>query len=95
MNIKKINTLLEQYKSLDLDMAIMKKEKELVKQKLKAILDENGMNSFTIGEFKISSSEYSRVMYIKKSLEKYVDEDILNKCSKVINMERTTISYEK
>ena len=95
MNTKTLNKLLEQYKSVDLEMAILNKQKELIKQKLKTRLEEESMDSLALGEFKVSLSSYERIMYIKKSLEKYVDSKILEKCKKTINVERTTVSYEK
>jgi tripartite-type tricarboxylate transporter receptor subunit TctC len=92
---KKLSTLLEEYKEVDLQMAILAKQKDLLKTQVKNRLEEQKLDSFEENGYKATRYETERVMYIKKSLEEYVDQSLLNKCKKVIKSEMLKISYEK
>lgn len=95
MTTKTINSLLKQYKEIDLQFSALSKEKESLKKRIEKILEKNDESNYSYSEFKVSRYSTTREMFIKKSLEKFVDEKILNKCKKVISYEQTRISYGK
>ena len=92
---KKLSTLLEEYKQIDLQMAILAKQKDLIKTQVKNRLEEQQLDSFEEDGYKATRYSTERVMYIKKNLEELVDPKLLNRCKKVIKSEMLKISYEK
>jgi tripartite-type tricarboxylate transporter receptor subunit TctC len=92
---KKLLTLLEEYKQIDLQLSILIKQKDLIKTQIKNRLEEKQLDSFEENGYKATKYEVERVMYIKKELENLVDSKILNRCKKIIKSENIKISYEK
>lgn len=95
MNTKNFNKLLEQYKQIDLDMAILIKQKDLLKTQIKTKLEESSLDSYEFSGIKATKFETTRLMYIKAELDKFVDPKILKKCSKSITSQILKVSYEK
>jgi hypothetical protein len=95
MNTKNLQKLLEEYKKIDLDLAILTKQKELVKTKVAGELKEEGLDSLQIDDFSVSVSKFDKVMYLKAKLQEFVPPEVLKKCSKTISVETTRISYKK
>lgn len=92
---KKLFTLLEEYKQVDLQMAILTKQKDLIKTQVKNRLEEQNLDSFEENGYKATRFETTRTMYIKAELDKFIDPQILKKCSKSITSKMLKISYEK
>jgi hypothetical protein len=92
---KKLSTLLEEYKKVDLQIAILAKQKDLLKTQVKNRLEEQNLDSFEENGYKATKFETTRLMYIKAELEKAIDPAILKKCSKSITSQMLKITYEK
>lgn len=95
MNTKILNGWLEEYKKIDLDIAILNKQKNILKDKIKNNMLENNADSYSFNEYKASVYDVSRVMYLKEKLQEYVEPEVLKRCSKTIKMTNIRISYEK
>lgn len=95
MKTQKLNKLLIKYKKIDLDLAVLQKQKELLKEKVKEIMEANDLDNCELGEYRVSSYTVKRTYYDKEKLNQYVDGRILRACEKVSVSKQLKIIYGK
>lgn len=95
MNTANLNKLLSQYKKIDLDYAVISKERELLKDKINELMKKNEAESYTFNEYRVSRFTSERVMYIKAKLEEIVPEKLLKQCAKTIVSGGLRITYKE
>ena len=95
MNTRTLDQHLAEYKQIDLDYAILTKQRTILKDKIVNLMKKNQMDSYSKKDYKVTRYETKRTMYIKAKLEELVDLPTLMQCSKEIISGGLRITYSK